>query len=68
MVMMSLPMVSLTVFVVMLAGFGLAVAICQSRKPAIPQLHDADAEWYDLCERLRHPIRRQFRRLFRSRN
>jgi hypothetical protein len=67
MVMMSLPMVSLTVFFVLLVAAS-ALAICQSRKPAIPQLHDADAEWYDLCERLRHPIRRQFRRLFRSRN
>ena len=66
MMMMSLPMVSLTVFLVMLAGFGVAVAICHSRKPALPQLYDADVEWYDLCQRYRHPWRRLMRKAFGS--
>ncbi len=65
--MMTLPMVSLTVFVVMLAAFVVVVGICHSRKPVTDSAYDPDAEFQDLCERLRHPIRRQWRRFVGSR-
>lgn len=65
----ALPTVSVLVFLVMVACFGLVMAVVHAKHaPRLPGQFDPDAEFHDLCEKLRHPIRRQMRRVFRSRN